>query len=195
MRGSLLQSTLSNEYFLFFKRWLHSPKQLGTIAPISTKLARSAARSIQSPATAKIVEIGAGTGKITRELLQAGVKPENLICVELDPDLASYLQKDIPAIHVIEGNACHLKDILPHNWHHNVDVVFSSIPFMYLPVATREEIAHAAFNVLKQNGRFLHLTYNLWSPLSKFSGKKVVQEWLNLPPGFVWEFERTSGSF
>jgi phosphatidylethanolamine/phosphatidyl-N-methylethanolamine N-methyltransferase len=65
------------ENTLFFKRWIKHPFQMGTLAPITPRLAKLVASLVSNPSDL-IVEIGAGTGRLTRALLAEGVKPKNL---------------------------------------------------------------------------------------------------------------------
>lgn len=173
---------------LFFKRFLKNPRQLGTLAPISKKLAHKAALCIPTPSKAKIVDFGAGTGPEIQAFLDMGVKAENIIAIELDPELARHLKNKYPQIKVIEGDASLAHTLIPKAWHGQVDVVFSAIPFAYIPQSVRENITEAAFSILHPKGRFLHLTYSLWSPLEAYKKDLIVSLWANVPPAFIWRY-------
>ncbi|MBX9977923.1 MAG: methyltransferase domain-containing protein [Alphaproteobacteria bacterium] len=183
---------IGSESALFFKRWLKNPGRLGTLAPISYRLADLAASCIQHPKTIKMVEIGAGPGRLTRALIKAGVKPESLKAVELDSDLCDFGKKAVPGVDFIQGDAQYLKELLPQEWIGHVDVIFSTIPFMCLPEDVRRNITEAAFSVLKPGGDFLHLTYNYWSPLDgmPYDQRKLASLWLNMPPAFIWRYKK-----
>ena len=190
-------SLLKRERRLFFKRWLRHPGQLGTLAPISLRLAQRAAMCIQNPDTLKIVEIGAGSGRLTRALLKHGVAPSCLKVVELDPELVSFTRQTLPHLDVIQGDARNLGALLPNDWIGNVDLVFSTIPFMCLEENTRDDIVNAALDVLHPTGSLLHLTYHPKSPLHYWSKEdleqtKLLSLWANLPPAFVWRYTRKS---
>lgn len=190
MNESSLQAA---ERKLFFKRFLSNPRQLGTLAPITAGFARDAASVLKDPHNKIVVEVGAGTGRFTRALLNQGVQPENLYAVELDSELCDFLTKTLPGVNVIHGDAAKLVDLLPKELMGQVDVVFSVIPFMYLPEEVREEITKACFSVMKQGSMFYQVTYSFISPLKKsdfVKGKITKQKWLNVPPGFVWRYEK-----
>lgn len=180
---------------LFFRRWLKNPRQLGTLAPISVKLSMLAAKEALSqykPGT-PVVEIGAGTGRLTRALLHCGVLAEDLTVVELDRQMCAFLRKSIPHIHVIEGDATHLPDLIPPEICEKVGVVVSAIPLMYLNEKLRKSLMNAAFSILKPEAKVVHVTYNPKSPLTFWSGVKqnrVAATWFNFPPGFVWQFQQ-----
>lgn len=189
------------ENSLFFRRWIKHPLQLGTLAPITAKLANLAASSLIDK-NGIYVEIGAGTGRLSRALLYQGIKSENLALVELDHFFCNFLKETIPSIlnskenlpYIIEGDASHLPEILPSHFVGKVDTVFSVIPFMYIPPEARQAIIEAAFKVLKPGGSIIHITYSPRSPLGFMKDLKqgrYGQLWFNLPPGFVWHYQRT----
>lgn len=180
------------ESILFFRRWIKHPTQLGTLAPISLSLARRSAALIDHPEDKIVVEIGAGTGRLSRQILKAGVRPENFYGVELDKELCLFLSKSLPESHIIHGDAAHLSELLPPHLIGKVDVLYSVIPLMYLPQTVRDAIYEAARSVLKPGGDFFHVCY---SPISPFKDRsdiistKIVSKWVNLPSGFVWKLE------
>jgi phosphatidylethanolamine/phosphatidyl-N-methylethanolamine N-methyltransferase len=176
---------------LFFRRWLKEPKQLGTLAPISRGLAYRAAAQLSDPHRKKVVEIGAGTGRLSRALLGFGLPAQNFITVELDKELHQFLADSIPGVHHIHGDAADLPQILPESWVGAVDVIYSVIPLMYLSKPLRRKILLACQKVLKPGGTIYHVTYSHVSPFSDeplIKAERVVTKWLNLPPGFVWKF-------
>ena len=73
---------------LILKLWLKNPMKIGTVAPSSPELASAMARQIP-PGVAQgdgyVVELGGGTGPVTRAILKAGVPPDRLIVLERDP--------------------------------------------------------------------------------------------------------------
>lgn len=204
-----MQATYSPDYeltlrrrenTLFFKRWLKHPFQMGTLAPITPRLAKLAASLISDPDDL-IVEIGAGTGRLTRALLAQGVKPSNLALVELDPEFCTFLKQTLKGLpecknsmpYIIEGDAAKLAEIIPESFCGKVSTIVSAIPLMYLPPIVREQIIKSSFEVLKPNGTILHVTYNPKSPLAfktDLNQERAGKLWLNLPPGFVWKYQQ-----
>lgn len=192
-----------HENKLFFKQWIRHPGRLGTVAPISVKLARRAAAEVSNTG-GYVVEIGAGTGRLTRALIERGVPSTQLAAVELDSTLCAFLKDTLPGLclasdapHIIEGDAAFLPDLIPESWAGNVETVVSAIPLMYLPEDKRIAIIEAAFKILKPGGKIIHVTYNPKSPLAfsdAYTQERVVSLWLNIPPGFVWSYtKRDSG--
>jgi len=190
---------MRREGALFFKRWLKHPLQMGTFAPISARLAKVAASHVDDPSDL-IVEIGAGTGRLTRALLSGGVNPKNLALVELDPEFCGFLREtlgDLPACkkaipHIIEGDATNLPEIIPPSFRGKVSVVVCAIPFMSFSEAFREQVVGSVFKVLKPGGTLLHVTYSPKSPIAfmkNIKQEKAASLWFNFPPGFVWKYQ------
>lgn len=193
------KSLVAAENKLFFKRWLKSPIQLGTFAPISQKLADLATAQMTIDQNTTVVEIGAGTGRLTRALLAKGVNIEKLAMVELDPQMCSFLEDSLKQIYapadikVIAGDACNLAQIIPSKWVGKVDYVVSAVPLLNLNENTREKIIQAAIDVLNPiTGSIVHVSYSPISPIKFMDGvilqKRAGSLWANVPPGFVWKF-------
>jgi phosphatidylethanolamine/phosphatidyl-N-methylethanolamine N-methyltransferase len=164
------------------------------------RLARSAAGCI-TDVDHKIVEIGAGTGRLTRALFERGVSPEHLVAVELDQKMCTFLKSSLHSLfrtqddifRIICGDALHLKTLIPDHWMGQVRHVVSAIPLMYLNEHLRLELMNAAFDVMHPQGTIIHVTYSPFSPLGftdTIEQTRVVSQWLNVPPGFVWRFGR-----
>jgi phosphatidylethanolamine/phosphatidyl-N-methylethanolamine N-methyltransferase len=74
--------------FLFLRSLLVNPKCVGAVVPSSPRLSRFIASRID-PGSTPVLEIGAGTGAITRALLEGAVDPKSLFVIERDPELAA----------------------------------------------------------------------------------------------------------
>lgn len=184
---------------LFLKQWIRNPAQIGTFAPITQKLADQATAYIDNK-NARIIELGAGTGRLTRSILRTGIDPQKFAIVELDPKMCDFLNHSLSPLEkkptVVCGDASKLECIVPSEFVDQTDLILSVLPLVYFPKAVRQQMIEAAFRVLKPGGRILHITYkpSKKSPIhfmDHVQQKRVESLWWNLPPGFVWEFSRT----
>src|SRR6185437_8433213 len=102
---------------MFFRRWLANPLQMGSIIPSSDALCRRVVRHTKRTTDEAVLELGAGTGVMSRALLEGGVPPERLIVVEIVPEMAAYLRRALPGVLVLEGDARELPSLLAPQWH------------------------------------------------------------------------------
>jgi len=139
------------------------------------------------------VELGPGTGVITRAICQSNVSQKNLVIIERDHRFVEKLRHDFPQAIIVEGDARHLKELLEkHNIRH-VAAVASSLPLLAMPDAICHAIVNAAFEVLRPDGVFIQYTYGPTSPVNEkhqrsigIKGKVAKRVWGNFPPARVW---------
>ena len=177
---------------LFLRRWLANPLQMGSIVPSSPALCRRVVQHIRRTGDEWVIELGAGTGVVSRALLQGGVPPERVIVVEIVPDMARHLRQMLPGVEVIEGDARALPDLVPPRLHGHVGTVICGIPLVLLPVPEQRRFIDAIAAVAPGRG-FLHYSYCVTSPLPAQKHGLVAKReaWtpLNVPPASVWRYE------
>ena len=179
--------------WLFFRRALVHPLQLASPIPSSPALGRLIAAQLADRKHGLTVEIGGGTGVITRELLAAGVPADRLLVLEIDPEMADYLRGTLPEANVMTGDARFLAELLPPAWRGCVDAIVSGVPMTVLSAAQQRELIDAAFAVLAPHGRFLQYTFALGgSPIRAkrlgLVGKRLGTAFGNFPPASVWTY-------
>jgi phosphatidylethanolamine/phosphatidyl-N-methylethanolamine N-methyltransferase len=195
---SAADSTPAHEGLLFLRRWLAHPLKVGAMFPSAPALARLVARQVPIREDEAVVELGAGTGAVTKALLAAGVPPDRLFVVEIDADLCAFLRKQMPQVQVILGDAGRLADLIPQRWHGKTSTVISGIPMITLPIAVQQRLVDSWFDMLAPGGKLLQFTYSLVSPLPEAKlgvvGKRKGVAMLNLPPAWVWSYDREPAS-
>jgi len=97
---------------LFFRRWLANPLQMGSIIPSSPRLGELIARNIDKQSHSLILELGAGTGAITKSLIKAGISPGRIAVVEIVPEMADHLRTKFPKTTVLQADAFNLPNQL-----------------------------------------------------------------------------------
>jgi len=176
---------------MFFRRWLANPLQMGSIVPSSAALCRRVVRHTRRAGDEAVLELGAGTGVISRALLEAGLPPERLIVVEIVPDMAEHLRSVLPGALVIEGDARQLARLVPQHWHGRIGSVICGIPLVLLPRAAQRRFIDAIETVAPGRG-FLHFSYCVTSPLPyrkhALTARREAWTPLNFPPASVWRY-------
>ncbi len=181
----------SSAPLVFLRSLLQNPRDVGSILPSSPGLSELMAAQVD-PRSPAVLEIGAGTGPVTRALLERGVKPDRLLVVERDPALADYLRQHFPAVRVRCADALHAGRILSDESVEKVRTVVSSLPLRNFSSADRIEIVRAMMGALAPGGQLIQFTYALGCPIpSKQLGlhaECLGRVWMNLPPAAVWRF-------
>ena len=182
---------------LFLASWLRSPFAVGAVAPSSPALGKLMAAQIDLSAPGAIVELGGGTGAVTKALLATGVSPKNLIIVERDEAFAQLLAGKFPEVRVLLGDASRLDQLLRREGITEVSRIISSLPLLSMPGHTRLTIMVRAFAILAAKGVFVQFTYGLKSPFPEQAlmklgiiARSVGRVWRNMPPATVWRFEK-----
>lgn len=184
---------------IFLSQWLRNPRSMASITPSGRQLGRMMAAAMPQE-THRVVELGAGTGAITEALLRHGIRPENLLAVEMNPVLHDLLQQRFPHAHVARGDARHLDELVRGcaSFHSNpADSVCSSLGLLTMPQELQHDIVAAAFRVLQPQGAFVQYTYGPRPPLHDEVRRRLGLEfrcaglaWRNLPPARVYVYTR-----
>ena len=178
---------------LFLHELHDAPASIGAICPSSGQLARAMVAAVPLAGSGLVVELGAGTGCVTRELLARGVAPERLRVVEQSQRFAQHLRKQFASIPVLQGDAAQLSNLLPSG--SAVDAIVSSLPFRSLPAQIARDVLNQWRTLLPEGAVVVQFTYALMAhPASMFSGFSVTSEHIvlaNLPPAKVMVLRRT----
>ena len=178
-------------FFSFLKAAIQNPREVGSGCPSSPYLANAMAKEIVNHREGIIVELGGGTGVITRALLKQGVSTHRLIVIERSPTLVALLRRQFPNVRVIQGDAGELDKLLGHD-SENVSAIVSSLPLKSLPKNCVFKIKQQINKLLDDKGVFIQFTYDLRLSSSlkerDFSCKHTQLIWKNLPPARVNTF-------
>lgn len=182
----------------FVRSFLASPRRVGAVVPTSARAARAMLDMAPLERARVVVELGAGTGPHTREIL-ARLGPEaRLLAFEIDAALARGLAADLRDLRLEVVN-----DSAERAEHHlggaRADVIVSALPFTSLPADLRERLLAAARAALAPDGTLLVLQY------SPFMQRRLEREFgsverrvvgLNVPSAFLFacRHPRTEGA-
>ena len=177
----------------FLAQFLKQPKEIGSIIPSSPFLGKTMANFVPEHDDRFIVELGPGTGPITKALVKIGLHEENMICLEQSQKLVDHLKSRFPHLNVIQGDACELNELLGEK-SGKVHAVVSSLPLKSIPGGIVDKIIDEMDKCLMDDGVIIQFTYDLRkkkSPLLKKFQRvdcKVVLG--NVPPARVDVFKK-----
>lgn len=181
------------EFGLFLHQMGSAPADVGAIAPSGPILARKMASQINL-SSGKVVEIGPGTGAITKHILAAGVAKKDLTLFEMNQNFCDLLQKKYPDLHI----HCRMAQDMKELGISNLGAIISGLPLLNMPYDVQHSIASAAFAALKPNAPFIQFTYGTKPPLEQgvlddlgLSWTKIRRVWLNFPPATIYTFRQS----
>ena len=141
---------------LFFRRWMANPLQMGSIVPSSPALCRRIVKHTHFAPDEAVIELGAGTGVISKSLLEGGLPAERLFVVEIIRDMADHLRQQLPGANVIEGDARRLPALIPTEWQGKIGTVVVGIPLVLLPIPEQRRFIDAIEAVAPGRGFILY---------------------------------------
>lgn len=177
----------------FLRALIARPKNIGAIFPSSPALAKAIARQIDPRATGPVLELGPGTGVVTRAILARGIAPERLTLVEYNEDFARHNAAHFPGVSVIQGDAFDLARTLGARFAQPFAAVVSGLPLLNFPVQLRRRLVDGALERLAPGAPFIQFSYGTHAPVVPPPGHSVVRAamvWTNLPPARVWVYRK-----
>ncbi len=174
--------------YSFLKALVHNPREIGAIFPSSSFLAKEMAAHVIKNRDGVIVELGAGTGVITKELIKSGVQPGNMIVIESSSSMVKKLRRRFPAIQIIEGSAANLLTLLAFE-KREIHTIISSLPLRSLHKPMAESILKQINKRLSKHGRYIQFTYSFNEDpfFSLVNFQRIISKriWMNVPPARV----------
>jgi phosphatidylethanolamine/phosphatidyl-N-methylethanolamine N-methyltransferase len=184
---------MTAEAGLFLGLWFRKPLAIGAICPSSEHVGDALGRMLDLHRPGAVLELGAGTGSLTRGLLRAGCPPGRLIVLEREPPLAALLRRDFPDVAaVIEEEATQIGRYLDECNIGELASVVSSLPIKWFPEADQRAIVLGCLDRLGPGGRFLQMTNAFTSPVAieplGIEGHQACRVWRNVPPAQIWAY-------
>ncbi len=191
-------SRRTNRGLDFFRGFLRSPEQVGSIIPSSRFLERRIVNLSGLEAADTVVELGPGTGGTTRAILEAMRPDAKLLTIELDPQFSSILESFGDArLFPHTGSAAKLPAILGEYGLPAPDVVISGIPFSTMPRDIGNAVLEAVRDSLVSGGRFVAYQFRghvgrMGRPI--LGEPEVELELFNVPPMRFYCWRKADGS-
>lgn len=189
----------ASDDMVFLRSWMERPVKTGAIAPSGPQLVAKMASYVDNPLTARVLELGPGTGVVTAALLARGVRPQNLLAVEYSEEFCRTVARRFPTINLERGDAYALDELLARPGlgafgRHDLDAVVSSLPLMTRPEGERKKLVLDALAHLKPGAPFIQFSYALVPPVkpdvSRYSLTSSEWIWKNFPPARVWVYRK-----
>ena len=129
-----------NENIEFLQAFLKNPLKVGSIAPSSPELAQKMVEDISPTKENIVLELGVGTGAITKFLQEIVPNRESYLGIEIDRKLVKSLKKNYPHLRFTCGNACEVFALHQKSKLGKVGHIICCLPFVSLPNEVGERI-------------------------------------------------------
>lgn len=144
------------ENLQFLRAFLKNPTKVGAIAPSSPELAQTMVSGLEPDRDNIILELGVGTGAITRFIEPILPDRHSYLGIELDENLHFSLHRQYPELKIVQGNACEAYRIHSESGLGKVKYLVCCLPFVSLPRAVTEEI-YSQIDLFMNDGCTLRL--------------------------------------
>ena len=200
MRVIRTSSSEWREHLAFLGAVMRHPRSVGAIAPSSVHLARKLSQHV-TPGS-RVIELGPGTGVVTRELLAKAGESGALLAVDTDRAFVERIRRAWPEIDCVCASAETLPLLAAERGWTDVDHIVSGLPFAVLPAATTRLIIDGVHSVLRRGGTFTTFQYahafrfpaavNFRRQLSARLGCEPTSQLVvrNVPPALVLSWRR-----
>ncbi len=129
-----------HENLQFLQAFLKNPLKVGAIAPSSPELAAEMLQGITPDKDNIVMELGVGTGAITKFLRDVIPSRESYLGIELDGELVRALNRRYPDLNIICGNAAESYSIHQNLGLGKVRYLICCLPFVSLPKEVSEAV-------------------------------------------------------
>ena len=174
---------------LFLGKFFKHGTAIASLAPSSRWLSRTTVRNIPWQRARVLVELGAGTGPITRVLAEKAPPECRVVVLERDPDFARLLHQRFDRLanfDVVEADVSNLTEILADRGIRQVDSVISGLPVPSFPRDLQSDLFRAIKQVLAPEGTYNQITempWVYWRFYKRFFDEvRFVFEPRNFPP-------------
>lgn len=183
-----------DEEIRFFKGMMQGPKLVGAIVPTSSVTAKRMASVIEPKSGLPVLELGPGTGVITKQILARGVPAEKIVSVEYSEDFYRRLVEDYAGVNFIHGDAFDLKNILGDFADKTFDCVISAVPMLSFPMEARIQLLEDLLSRIPEGRPLVQITYGPVSPIIAKPDRYHIQHFdfvvRNIPPAQLWIYRK-----
>ena len=172
------------DHIEFLRQYRQRFTTTGSIAPSSRSLARAMTGPLRDrPGPRRILEIGPGTGAVTRRIVRLMRPGDRLDLVELNETFAGILRRRFetdPAYRAVAGQSqLHECPIQEYQADGTYDIIISGLPINNFQVELVREIFDAYFRLLAPGGVLSYFEYMYMRPMRKLISGRNTRERLN----------------
>ena len=128
------------ENLQFLQAYLKNPLKVGAVAPSSPELAAEMLVGIKPDENNIVLELGVGTGAITKYLQQIIPNRESYLGIELDTEMVKTLGQKYADLNIVCGNAAESYRIHQESGLGKVRYLVCCLPFVSLPKEVSESV-------------------------------------------------------
>jgi phospholipid N-methyltransferase len=183
-----------NSRLVFIQEFLKHPLQIGSIIPSSHSLERRIVEASGVASANVVVELGSGTGGITRAILRTMPSQAKLLSIEINSHfhaLVSSIDDDRLIAHL--GSASDLKEIISLYDLDAPNAIVSGVPFSTMSRSAGSQILETVSSLLVPNGRFVayQVSNRVATLCQPFLGSgQTATELFNIPPMRIFQWEK-----
>ena len=179
-------------------QFLRRPMTTGAICASSLGLSRMMTSDIGVENAEVVVELGPGTGAITRSILPKLKQNSDFFAVELNESVIPIFKERFPDCDIYHDSASNLPKLLRQRGKRSANVILSGLPWASFPESLQDELLSAILESLPEGGSFATFAYlqGVVLPTGMKFRKKLHSffrsvdlspiVWKNLPPAFVY---------
>jgi phospholipid N-methyltransferase len=178
-------------------------RSVASVAPSSRYLVRAMLRPLPLEKARVVVELGCGTGVMTRALLKQLPPDAKLLAFEINPRFTRYLRLTVPdpRLVLIDNSAETVRQELQQRGFEQADAVLSSLGLAFMPEQERDAFLGDLGSLLSDKGVFTqyHYVHGMQfqnGQLGRFDMPRLLHRhfrtvertivWRNLPPAYVF---------
>jgi ornithine lipid N-methyltransferase len=150
---------------LFLGKFLKHGTAIASLAPSSPWLSRTTVRNVDWSRARVVVELGAGTGPITRVIAERARPECRVVVLERDPDFSRLLRERFQGLanfEIIEGDVRDLAGVLADRGIGAVDHVISGLPVPSFPKDLQRDLFRVVRGIMAPDATFNQITEMPW---------------------------------
>jgi phospholipid N-methyltransferase len=147
------------ENFEFFQAFIKHPLTVGAIAPSSPELAKMMVSGVEADEDRIIIELGVGTGAITKFIAKEIPNKKSYLGIELDKELVDSLHQKFEDLNIVCGSACETSAIHKESGLGKPAYILCCLPFVTLPADVGKRVLGEIEKFMAQGCTFRTFQY------------------------------------